>query len=265
MAFLLGRRAYRAVALMQVWLVLSDIQYPFHDPQVMALVESFVKDLKPHGIVLNGDITDCFEISSYDRNPMSEATLDMEMALAEGLMTRIGKYAKERWWLGGNHEDRLRRFLWKQRDAFKQLGRRATADAMGVLDFARLFRLRDHGFQWKPYGGTLDLGKLVVTHGMMVRSQSAASARAHFERLGTSVLIGHTHRMGVYYRTNVRGMHAAYENGCLCLMTPEYVQYPDWQHGMSVVHVDTGGWFNVQQVPILGRTRFYYGAKGYGT
>lgn len=248
---------------MQTWLILNDIQFPFHDARVLTLVEDFARDLKPHGIILNGDVVDCYEISDFDKNPLTQATLDQEAELAIGLMARLAKIAKECWWLGGNHEDRLRRFLWKHAASFKLLGRRATIDAMGVLDFPTLFRVVENGFRWKPYGGSVDLGKLMVTHGMMVRSQSAASGRAHYERFGTSVLIGHTHRLGVYYRTNVRGVHAAYENGCLCLLTPEYAQHPDWQQGLSVVHVEQGGWYNVQQIPILGRKRFYYGAVGW--
>ena len=247
----------------RTWLVLNDIQFPFHDRKVMGLVEGFAKDLKPHGVILNGDIVDCYEISTYDRNPLTQATLDKEAKLAMGLMERLAAVSTECWWIGGNHEDRLRRFLWKHAASFKQMGSRATIAAMGVLDFPALFRLGEHGFRWRPYGGAVMLGKLMVTHGMMVRTQSAASGRAHFERFGTSVLIGHTHRLGVYYRTNVRGVHAAYENGCLCSLTPEYAQHPDWQQGLSVVHVDTNGWYNVQQIPILNRQRFYYGGVGW--
>jgi hypothetical protein len=73
--------------------------------------------------------------------------------------------------------------------------------------------------------------------------------------------VGHSHRLGVYYQTNVRGVHASYENGCLCDLKPEYVNYPNWQQGFSVVSVDDGGWFNVQQIPILNRHRFYYGSE----
>jgi predicted phosphodiesterase len=247
----------------ETWLVLNDIQFPFHDEKVLALVEEFARDLKPHGIVLNGDIVDCYDISDFDKNPLTQATLDMEAELAIGLMGRLAKVAKERWWIGGNHEDRLRRFLWKQGDAFKVLGKRATKAAMEALGFPALFQLKDNGFKWKPYGGSIELGKLMVTHGMMVRSQSAASGRAHYERFGSSIMIGHTHRLGIYYRTNVRGVHAAYENGCLCKLTPEYAQHPDWQQGLSVVHVDKGGFYNVQQIPVLGRSRFYYGGVAY--
>ena len=74
-------------------------------------------------------------------------------------------------------------------------------------------------------------------------------------------MIGHTHRLGIYYRTNAKGTHAAYENGCLCRLDPEYVQDPDWQQGLSVVRVGEKGFFNVQQVPIINRNFMMYGNK----
>jgi hypothetical protein len=78
-------------------------------------------------------------------------------------------------------------------------------------------------------------------------------------RLGTSVLIGHTHRAGVFH-TNQTGDHAAYENGCLCRLDGlGYAQFPDWQQAFSVVDVFPGGMFNVNLIRILARRTFIYG------
>jgi hypothetical protein len=79
-------------------------------------------------------------------------------------------------------------------------------------------------------------------------------------RLGTSVLIGHTHRAGVFHRTNRLGDHAAYENGCLCRLDGlGYANFPDWQQAFSVVDVFSGGMFNVTLLRILSRRCFIYG------
>ena len=213
------------------------------------LVLNFVGDLKPHGVILNGDITDCYELSEFDKNPLTDFTLDREIKESGAYLERIARHCKERWWLRGNHEDRLRRTLWKN----------PKFASVKAFQFPELFHLKDHGFRWKPYGGVLHLGKLLVTHGSMVNKHSGSTARAHFDKYGSSVLVGHTHRLGVYYRTNAKGIHAGYENGCLCRLNPEYVQYPDWQQGFSVVHVEDDGLFSVQQIPILKRKRFFYG------
>lgn len=235
---------------MKTWAVLNDIQFPFHDARALERVLSFLEDLQPYGVILNGDVVDCYELSEFSKNPIQQGNLRREIELAHGLMARLGKVGKEHWWLGGNHEDRLRRYLWNHAERFARLE---------ALAFEQLFGLASYGFKWKPWGGVLKLGKLIVTHGSMVAKHSGASGRAHFEKYGGSVLIGHTHRLGIFYRTDMRGVHAAYENGCLCRMNPEYVQYPNWQQGFSVVHVHPRGWFHVNQIPILQGGRFFYG------
>ena len=79
-------------------------------------------------------------------------------------------------------------------------------------------------------------------------------------KIGTSVLIGHTHRAGVFHRTNRLGDHAAYENGCLCRLDGlGYANFPDWQQAFSVVDVFPGGMFNVTLLRILSRRCFIYG------
>jgi UDP-2,3-diacylglucosamine pyrophosphatase LpxH len=240
---------------MKTWAVLNDLQIPFHDVKVVDLVLAFIDDLKPHGVVLNGDVVDCYELSTYVRDPLTRAGLDIEIRGAGRLMDRLARSTSERVWIGGNHEDRLRRYLWRNAQAL-----RLDADT----EFERLFRLGEYGFTWKPYGDLIRLGKLTVTHGSLVRTHSAYTAKVHYEKYGTSVLIGHTHRLGIYYRTNATGVYAAYENGCLCRLDPEYVIYPDWQQGFSVVHVEENGYFHVQQIPILRRRTFFYGPQRRG-
>lgn len=237
-------------------MVINDIQFPWHDERVLDLVLSFIRDLKPYGVILNGDIVDCYSISSYSKNPMEKNDIVLEQRLSRKLMNDLAPVAKERWWLGGNHEDRLRRYMWNNAKEFA---------GMEEMTFPKLFHLADYGFKWKEYGGSLDLGKLMVTHGSLVSKHSGQTGRNHMEKYGTSILVGHTHRLGVYYRRDVRGVHAAYENGCLCQLNPEYDHFPNWQQGFSVVHVDEGGFFNVQQIPILNRKCFFYGNQMVGT
>ena len=234
---------------MKTWVVMGDIQIPFQARRVLDLVLDFIDDLKPHGVVLNGDVVDCYSLSTFQKDPLRRAGLAREIRESSILLARLARHTKERWWLGGNHEDRLRRVLWENPEFA----------AVRALQFPELFRATEHGFRWKPYGGVLWLGKLLVTHGSLVLKHSGWTGRAHFDKYGNSVLVGHTHRLGVYYRTNAKGVHAAWENGCLCRLDPEYVQFPDWQQGFSVVHVGERGFFNVQQIPILPGCRFFYG------
>lgn len=239
----------------QEWVVLSDIQIPYQDPKALAAAVAFTKSVKPHGVVLNGDIVDCYAISDYDKDPTKALThgLQKEVDGVQELLADL-KDANEKLWLLGNHEDRWRRLLWR------------IPGLAGVsnLTFDKVFAPESYGFSIKPYGAFIELGHLMVTHGFIVRQKSAYSAQAHFQRLGTSVLVGHTHRLGAHYHTNRRGPHVALENGCLCKLSAEYVQFPDWQQGFTYVTVDTkDGSFLAQQIPILSDYTIIFGKEKY--
>jgi len=243
----------------QTWVVLNDLQIPFHDDKVLnRLILPFVDELQPDGVILNGDVVDCYSISDFDKDPLTAATMDREIRLATRLMERFKRVGR-RIWHGGNHEDRLRRVVWKNPVLLRSVDKASREKIVHLLDFPEMFGLAEYGFEWLPYGDFTMLGKLMVTHGSLVSKHSALSARAHFEKYGSSVLVGHTHRGGIYYKRDVHGVHAAYENFCLCKLTPEYVISPNWQQGFSVVHVGPNGFFNVTQIPILPGNQFYYG------
>lgn len=246
---------------MKTYVVLSDIQYPFHDDKVIKLVLRFIANLQPHGVVLNGDILDCYALSEFTKDPLGPQDLEKEITLAQGLMRRIKESdVKDKWWIDGNHEWRIQRHLGKHADAFRRFGRQATEKAVDALCLKSILDLEKYGFKYKPYGEYVKLGKLIVTHGDIVRKHSGYTARAHMEKYGCSVLVGHTHRLGAHYVRNTWGIHAAYEGGCLCRLDPDWLPYPNWQQGFSVVHVDERtGFFHLDQIPILNGKYFIYG------
>lgn len=238
---------------MKTYAILNDIQIPFQDSRVLyGLVIPFLTSLNLDGIVLNGDIVDCYSVSSHrkDAQRLTKASLNDEIKGAHKLMECFSGVA-EKWWIGGNHEDRFYRHI------------NDNAPALGIvegIDFQTVFGLGEQGFKWKNWGEYVMLGKLMVTHGDIVRKHSGYSAKAHFDKFGTSVLHGHTHRLGFYAHTNIAGIHGAWENGCLCRLDGlGYAKHPDWQQGFSIVKVDGKGWFSVQQIPIINRQCFFYG------
>ena len=240
---------------MKTWVVLNDIQLGFEDkPVLWELVVPFIHKLKPDGIVLNGDIVDCYSISSHRTRfeVKLETNLQTEMMKAQELMEEFS-FIPLRWWLGGNHEARWANLI---ADRVPELG------VIAKLSFPEVFGLAQYGFKWKEYGEYVKLGKLTVTHGNIVRKHSAYTAKAHFDKYGTSVLHGHTHRLGSYFHTNLGGAHGAWENGCLCTLDGlGYTKHPDWQQGFAVVHVGEGGVFNVQQPVVLERRKLWYGRE----
>ena len=238
---------------MKSTVILNDIQI-MDFSRCLHLVTSFVKWLKPDGVLLNGDILDLYRLSRFTKNPsIPLQSLEVEIDTCETiLLAQIPESTRQRFWIGGNHEDRYRRYIWDK----------APELDVEPLKFSKLAKCPDYGFKYLEYGDGVMLGKLYVTHGEVVRKHSGYTAKAHFDKYGVSVLHGHTHRLGQYSHRNRSGQFGAWENGCLCKLTPEFDHYPDWQHGFSVVlHDPKTGIFNVEQIRIFEESWMIYGGR----
>lgn len=244
--------------------ILNDIHIPYHDKKVLNLVLSFLKkkEVKIDEIILNGDIVDCYPISTFDKKPFSPSSIDLEIEELEKFIKELQKITPKITYIAGNHEDRTRKWIWKN-EVIHRLGQDRGIQ-VSKLSFATLYGLDELGVKYLEYGDGVWLGKLFCTHGRVVRKHSAFSAKAEWEGNGCSTLTGHTHRIGRYSVTLRGGTYASFENACLCSLNPEYIKgVPNWQHGCSIVHVSPNGLFNVNQIDILKRSSLFYGGKEY--
>ena len=238
--------------------IINDIHYPDHDSKVLNLALNFLEDLKPDRLVLNGDIIDCWAISRWKKDPSRlRNTLDKEVRWLETFIDRCGKIAPKIDYLMGNHEDRICRYVMEFADLFGPLG----TIAQGAIDALRPEAIIGKGTTLQRYKQVISLGKLLITHGHLIRKYTDSAMLAKY---GGSIGFGHTHRLGTYYHTNHSGPHVAFQNGCLCKLSPPWKpELNDWQHGLSIVKVFKDGTFHLQQVPILKRRFLYYGDKRY--
>lgn len=212
----------------RVWIV-NDIHFPFHDGSALALIERFMDDFQPDTEVYNGDICDFYEASRFDTNPSRLKTLQDEIDLTVAWLKRRKKRNPKarRVYLEGNHEDRLRRFLWS--DARK-------LSSLRELNFRSLFKLDDIECQNACYRSKLNILGFMVEHGY--RASMSAAFPANVARLmavatGSSGLCGHDHRTQSYSWSDSRGGHTYINNGCVCKLTQEYAPAPNWQHGFT--------------------------------
>ena len=141
-------------------------------------------------------------------------------------------------YLPGNHEDRLRRYLWRHPEI-------ASLDVMrldSLLGFGSLgLEWRDTGLPYEQYEFVVE-GTLVVRHGRFVRKFSAYTAKAEMEqeKFSVSGISGHSHRGASFYARTRRGVVEWHEGFCLCQLEPEYAHHPDWQHGIVLAEVIDG-------------------------
>ena len=203
--------------------IISDLHHPFHDIPTWHAVAAFLDDFQPDIIVWNGDIGDFYSISVFDKNPQRSFNFADEMGELQHFMAE----ARRRWpdathyFIMGNHEHRLEWYLKK------------NPELSGLVNLDSLLHLKDQGFILMPYGGVLDYLGFAITHGTRYSSLPNSTARMHKDMIGGSGVVGHSHRMGQWAYTDMRGAHAFYESGCLCRLDPDYIRQrpPNWQQG----------------------------------
>ena len=214
---------------------ISDLHVPFHNMDFVELFIEFLKDFQPDKIVLNGDIVDFYDLSHFDKNPKRVGVLQKELDIVNGILMliRLACPLSEIIYIEGNHEDRLRKFLWKN----------PSISSLRDLKLERLLRFPDVGNirLVEEY----DVRGMKFTHGGLVRKHSSYSAKAEYDHHLQSGASGHTHRLGVYNKTTDGRVDEWIELGCGCLLRPEYIKgCPDWQNGFLITYIIGNKIFN---------------------
>jgi UDP-2,3-diacylglucosamine pyrophosphatase LpxH len=227
---------------------LSDLHIPYHDPFAWQLTLNIVKRVLPTGINLLGDMMDFYRLSVFDKDPSRfedgglQNELDQWYRMARELKAAAPTNCRFRY-LKGNHEDRLRRYLM----------RNPELHGLRVLELEALMRVDDLGIEYCEDEIEIAKGTLIGKHGNVVRKDSAYSAKGELEkeRYAISTISGHTHRLGTHYVTTRLGVVKANENGCLCMLNPEFVKNPNWQQGFTMTTHWGEDLFHTEDIPFL--------------
>jgi len=207
----------------------GDFHAPFEDPWCVKIAEEFNQWFKPQWVFILGDIIDFTQISKFDTSPDRLCDLQADLNAGKEILERLRTSAPRAKMVlfEGNHEIRLRKYLWKHPEISSLNA--LTLPAMlnlPALDIKFVGSLTDYDYHgWS------------IEHGDIVRKWSAYTAHGMLERRGTSGCSGHTHRMGTHYMTDRGGDYVWIENGCMCSRHPHWMKSPDWQNGFTV------GWF----------------------
>lgn len=225
---------------MNKFIVLSDIHYPYEDKAAIKAAVNFIDTVKPDTIILNGDILDMYDVSSFDKSPERMQSLQKEIDKATNLFKRLRKVAPNARivFIKGNHEFRLERYLMKHPELF----------SLDALKLPNLLKLKEFNIEY--FDKHFKLGSLKFTHGSIVRKFSSYTAHAELDKNDCSGCSGHTHRLGVCFKQTPSRYLAWYESGCLCDIHPEYVDEPDWQQGFLYGHINKDS-FAVSIIPIV--------------
>lgn len=214
--------------------VAGDFHVPYHDADSVGCLLGYLRDTQPQGFTINGDFIDCYALSSFSKDPRRELEMQAELDAANAVLDAIDAViprCEVKRFVVGNHEARLERYLRDHARAFHGL-RALTLDA--------LLRLTERGYEVVPMVGrdaSVMIGKVEVGHFNVARKDAGASARALLLDRGCSVMQSHTHKLAsIYKRARGTGeQQAAWEIGCMCDLSPEYITSPNWQAGFATI------------------------------
>lgn len=225
--------------------VFNDVHIPEHDRRAFNLLLATIEKVQPDIVVCLGDFLDCYTISKFQKDPARKFRLSHEIALARTMLNEVANTASSSKLIfhGGNHEDRLRKYVW---------GRCPDLQCLPELSWDSLLRLSQYGWEYMPYETPFKIGNLWYHHGDVIRQKSGYTARALMDKVGGNAICGHTHRLSHIHHTTWTDHHQAWENGCLCKLKANYITgVPDWQQGFSIVTYAKGGQrFKVDQLHI---------------
>lgn len=220
----------------------GDSHFPFHDPEVLAIVQAIAEDTQPDFLVHKGDLLDCRLLSRFDKDPARKENQqdEIDQARAHLATMRLASPNSRFILLEGNHEDRLRRTLWNLEGPAAILASlRVVQKAMTWPVLLGLDELRVEFVPYNEQTSKSVLPKFITKHGSLVRKAAGATASAEQAKYNKSGSSGHTHRLGVVWHRDSNGAHMWAETACTCDLSPDYCVDPDWQNGCLFLTFDS--------------------------
>lgn len=242
-------------------IVIGCMHVPFENKSLVKALGDFIVDYKDKiaGFHLIGDFLDMRSLSMHDRGnvPLQGITLGYEYKKGNQILDFFDSalpVGTQKTYLYGNHEDR-----------FKRLGNMNEVnqyiDALPSPETALNLKERDYLAKTNWREDYFRLGKLQLIHGIFC---TTTAAKTHLNRMKTSVMFAHTHRVDSYYETD----HGAFNIGCFADIDSEGFSYLsrierlNWRNAFGLVHVGDDGHFQADIVSCHEST-FYYGGKRY--
>lgn len=227
-------------------LIGSDFHFLFQDNKAISTWIDYGIGQNPSGILLNGDVMDCYSVSAYDKNPNKGRIRDEFEAVRFFLKTLRNKfpnipiYFKE-----GNHEERWERNL------------RVNAPVLLDMDEFKLdviLRLGEFGIEYIKDKRIIKYSGLNIIHGHEIPfSSSANGARSLWLKTGESFLASHVHQTtsNLFKKKGSGDVAGCWTIGCLCGLNPDYAKRSNnYMHGFAHVFKD-GDYFSVKNFQMI--------------
>ena len=244
------------------WMLSSDQQIPYQDDRAIDLWFQVMKWFKPDVVDYLGDTSDQFCFGRFEEGTTKEflKTLPTETRVEDILKyvqyqekDTADFYAKTRkmrpnaeiFSALGNHDIRVFNYAEKH-----------LQEILNDITPESLWGLENLGIDYIYYDSLprLRYGGIYAHHGVAASAEAGASVKSDIDKFGVSLIRGHSHRMGTYYKTyelrneTLRG----YEIGHMCKVDSggfKYTQVHNWQQGFAVGLI-SGDNVHIQMVEI---------------
>lgn len=229
-----------------LWLILSDVHIPFHEPKPLEAAIKLGQAEKVTGVLFNGDLQDCASISYWPSGRKRDFDKEVELFIdfLDFIEKELPKTLKV--YKPGNHEYRLPRYYQAKAPELIGLPLQAVNDVLG---------LEYRGIEFLDYHQIVMAGKLPIIHGHEIQAISRAvnPARGLFLRTKSWAACSHCHTTSEHTSKNIQGtLLTTWSFGCLCDLSPDYNPFGnDWCWGVGLVNVEKNGNFNVINRRIL--------------
>lgn len=231
---------------LETWLWFHDAHIPFHNVKAWNIMLNVAADLNVDGISNVGDMADFYAVSSHRKDPNRMLGFDKELEVVNECFDELDSLgAKRKEFFGGNHEDRLIRYLQDR-----------APELFNLVQIPDLFHLEDRGWEYTPYKESKQIGKIWATHDIGVSTKYAVFRAA--ETFMHSNVTGHTHRMTQTIQGDATGKKFI-STSFGWLGDPEQCDYMhkvkarrDWANGFGIGYMnkDTGDTY-FQPIPIF--------------
>lgn len=248
------------------YVVIPDLQAPFHDTRAVNTLQQFITDYQPDGLLCVGDESDQPEPSRWNRGTREEyagtyaAGLASTYDVLHGFVTALHggpDWSKPKPFhiVRSNHTDRTENYLRKQAPA---LFGTPWNDYPAIMGFNRtpLLSLLGTGqdeplpITWQPKPYAFAKGWLLMhgDEGSLSRAPGG-TAIGLARKTGASVVCGHTHRAGLAHHTTghtgrVTNHLVGLEVGHLMsLPKVDYLKTgggPGWAHSFGILRIRGG-------------------------
>lgn len=192
------------------YVVIPDLQAPYHDKRLTARFTEFIRDFQPDGLLCVGDESDSPEPSRWNKGMAGEFAGTLEKGLRDTYDLLHGfaramngsKGTPKPFLLSrSNHADRVQTYIARYAPALSQTSWNHYPSIMGY-GTAPLLAGRDEPLpiQWHTRPIAFAAGWVVMhgDEGNMIQS-AGGTALSLARKTGESVICGHTHRAGIQH------------------------------------------------------------------